>query len=48
MLAIIAGVILLMWILGFTVFHVTTGAIHVLLIIAVICLIWHFVRGKTV
>ena len=38
-------VLLLGWILGFTVFHVAGGLIHLLLIFAVISLILHFVRG---
>ena len=29
MLAIIAGVLLVLWLLGFTAFHVTSGFIHV-------------------
>ncbi|MBV8476394.1 MAG: lmo0937 family membrane protein [Acidobacteria bacterium] len=33
------------WILGFIVFHVAGGLIHILLIVAVISLILHFVRG---
>lgn len=36
--------LLLAWIFGFAVFHVASAAIHVLLIVAVIALIWHFVR----
>jgi Family of unknown function (DUF5670) len=47
MLAIIGAVLLLMWILGFTAFHVTSGLIHILLVLAVISVIMHFVRGKT-
>jgi hypothetical protein len=38
-------VLLLAWILGFGVFHVAGGLIHLLLIVAVIALILHFVRG---
>ncbi len=39
-------ILLLAWILGFTVFHVTSFLIHVLLIVAVIALIMHFVRPR--
>jgi len=28
------------------VFHVTTGLVHILLILAVIAIIWHFVAGR--
>ena len=41
-LAIIFGVA---WLLGFTVFHVASAAIHVLLALAVVSVIVHFVRG---
>jgi len=43
----IAFVILLVaWLLGFTLFHVASGLIHILLILAVISIIMHFVRGR--
>jgi len=38
-------VLLLAWLLGWGVFHVAGGLIHILLIVAVISLILHFVRG---
>ncbi len=38
-------VLLIAWIMGFSVFHVAGGLIHLLLIFAVISLILHFVRG---
>jgi Family of unknown function (DUF5670) len=40
-------VLLLAWILGLSVFHVAGGFIHILLIVAVISLILHFVRGRS-
>jgi hypothetical protein len=40
-------VLLVAWLLGLTVFHVAGGLIHILLIVAVIALILHFVRGRT-
>lgn len=33
------------WILGFVIFHVASFLIHILLIVAFIALILHFVRG---
>ncbi|HXS96670.1 MAG TPA: lmo0937 family membrane protein [Candidatus Limnocylindrales bacterium] len=39
-------ILLLAWILGFAAFHVTAGLIHLLLIVAVISLVFHFVRGR--
>jgi len=38
-------VLLVAWLMGFTVFHVAGGLIHILLILAVISLVLHFVRG---
>jgi hypothetical protein len=40
-------VLLVAWLMGFTVFHVAGGLIHILLILAVISLVLHFVRGGT-
>jgi uncharacterized membrane protein YjjP (DUF1212 family) len=34
------------WVLGGFVFHVAGGLIHILLVVAVISLIVHFVRGR--
>jgi hypothetical protein len=47
MLAIVAAVLVVLWLLGFTAFHVTSGFIHVLLILAVISLVMHFIRGRS-
>jgi hypothetical protein len=38
-------ILLIGWVLGWGVFHVTGGLIHLLLIIALISLVLHFVRG---
>jgi hypothetical protein len=46
MLAGIAIVFLVLWVLGFLVFHVTVAFIHILLIIAAVLLVLHFVRGS--
>jgi uncharacterized membrane protein (DUF485 family) len=40
-------VLLVAWLLGFLAFHVAGALIHLLLIVAVICLIVHFVRGRS-
>ena len=40
-------VLLLAWIFGFVVFHVAGAALHLLLILAIISLVIHFVRGGT-
>jgi hypothetical protein len=38
-------ILLVAWIGGFTVFHVAGGLIHLLLVLAVISLVLHFVTG---
>jgi hypothetical protein len=40
-------VLLVAWLAGFLVFHVAGGLIHLLLIVGLISLIVHFVRGRT-
>jgi membrane-bound ClpP family serine protease len=48
MLAAIGAVLLVLWLLGFLAFHVTTGAVHILLVLAVIFVVMHFFRGRGV
>jgi hypothetical protein len=38
-------ILFIAWLMGFVVFHVASWLIHLLLIIAVISLIAHFLRG---
>jgi len=38
-------VLFVAWICGFVVFHVAGGLIHILLVVALISLVWHFVKG---
>jgi predicted metal-binding membrane protein len=45
MLLTLAIILFVCWALGFLVFHLTVGLIHLVLVIAVIALIAHFVRG---
>ena len=47
MLMTIAIVLLVLYLLGFFAFHVTAGLIHIVLVVAVIMFILHFVRGRT-
>ena len=42
----IAIVLLVLWALGFFVFPVVGGLIHVLIILAVISLLWHIITGR--
>jgi len=41
-------ILLIMWLLGLFAFHVAGGLIHLLLIIAVISLVVHFFKGRSV
>jgi hypothetical protein len=47
MWGIIGAVLLLMWLLGFFAFHVTVGFVHILLVLAVISILYHFVAGRS-
>jgi hypothetical protein len=46
MLGLIALVLIVLWLLGFLAFHVSTGLIHILLVIGLIVLVFHFLRGS--
>ena len=47
MLRILAAILIIAWLLGFTVFHVTAAFIHVLLVLALVMFVLHFVAGKS-
>ena len=47
MFVMVAVVLVVLWALGSFVFHVAGGLIHLLLIVGLISLVVHFVRGKT-
>jgi hypothetical protein len=46
MLWTIALVLFVLWILGFGVFHVASGLIHILLVLAVIAILWNLIAGR--
>jgi hypothetical protein len=46
MLWTIALVLFVLWILGFGVFHVAGGLIHILLVLAVISILWNLIAGR--
>jgi hypothetical protein len=46
MLGIIAAVLVVLWLLGFFAFHITASLIHLVLVIALILLVLHFVTGR--
>lgn len=45
MLITLAVILLIAWLLGLVAFHVTAWFIHLLIVLAVISLVLHFVRG---
>jgi hypothetical protein len=46
MLGIIAAVLIVLWLLGFLAFHVSSSVIHVLLVIGIVMLLAHFFRRR--
>ena len=46
MLFTIAAVLFVLWILGFGVFHVAGGLIHLLLVLAIISIRWQLIAGR--
>jgi hypothetical protein len=46
MLAGLAVLLVVLWLLGFLVVHVGGALIHILLVVAVIVLVLHFIRGR--
>lgn len=46
MLWTIAIILLILWLLGFSVFHVAGGLIHLLLVIAVIVILYRLITGR--
>jgi hypothetical protein len=46
MLGLIAAVLIICWLLGLFAFHVTSGLIHVVLVVGLILLVLHFLTGR--
>ncbi len=44
MLGLIAAVLIVLWLLGFFAFHVSTAFVHVALVVGLILLVLHFMR----
>lgn len=47
MLGIIAAVLIVLWLLGFFAFHVTSGLIHIALVVGLVMLVLHLVTGRS-
>ena len=46
-LGIIAAVLIVLWLLGFFAFHVSTGFIHIVLVVGLVLLAFHLLRGRS-
>jgi hypothetical protein len=46
MLMTIGIILLVLWALGLFAFHISTGLIHVLVVLAIIAIVMHLVRGS--
>ena len=44
----IALVLIVLWALGFFVFPVAGGLVHILLLIAIVAIIWPFLKGRNI
>jgi hypothetical protein len=42
----LAFVFIVLWMLGFLAFHVTTGFIHMLLVVAVVVIVFRLISGR--
>ena len=47
MLGIIAAILIVLWLLGFFAFHVTSGFIHIVLVVGIVLLAFHLLRGRS-
>lgn len=47
MFLLLAVILALAWLAGFGVFHVASAAIHVLVVLALISVAVHFIRGRS-
>ena len=47
MLGIIAAVLIVLWLLGFFAFHISSGLIHIALVVGLIVLLLHFLTGRS-
>lgn len=47
MLGFIAAVLIILWLLGFFAFHVTSGVIHIVLVVGIVLIALHLLRGRS-
>ena len=48
MLWMLVVILLILWLMGWTVFHVAGGLIHLLLVVALIVIVYRLVTGRRV
>lgn len=48
MLVALAIILAVAWLLGFSVFNVASAALHILIVLAIVALVVHFVQGRGV
>jgi hypothetical protein len=46
MLLLIAVVLLVLWLLGWLLFHIAGALIHLLILLAIVAFIWHLIKGR--
>jgi len=46
MFGIIAAILIVGWLLGFFVFHISSALIHLLIVIAIVLIIVHLITGR--
>jgi len=48
MLAALALILIVLWLLGFLAFNVTSGMIHIALVVGLILIVMHFLRTRRI
>ena len=46
MFGIIGAALIVLWVLGFFALHVASGLIHIMLLMGIALLVWHFFIGR--
>ena len=46
MLGMLAAILIILWLLGFFAFHVTSGLIHIVLVVGLILLVFQLLGGR--
>jgi hypothetical protein len=46
MLGMLAAILIVLWLLGFFAFHVTSGLVHIVLVVGLVLLVMHLLTGR--